>query len=78
MNAHSRRGDEIMLGFGSVDCDLNLSEQGNLAEAAANLFSALHELDKSNRPIAVSRIPNEGLGVAINDRLRRAAAPRGS
>ncbi len=78
MNAHSRQGDEIMLGFGSVDCDLNLSEQGNLAEAAANLFSALHELDKSNQPIAVSRIPNEGLGVAINDRLRRAAAPRGS
>ncbi|MGI9370669.1 MAG: L-threonylcarbamoyladenylate synthase [Ruegeria sp.] len=78
LNAQSRRGDEVLLGFGHVDCDLNLSAEGHLAEAAANLFSALHELDRTGRHIAVSPIPNKDLGVAINDRLRRAAAPRGS
>ena len=77
LNAESRRGDEILLGFGPIDCDVNLSADGNLAEAAANLFAILHQLDKSGRPIAVAPIPAEGLGAAINDRLRRAAAPRG-
>lgn len=53
---------------------LNLSESGDLTEAAANLFSMLHRLDASNFPgIAVMDIPETGLGVAINDRLRRAA-----
>ena len=78
LNAASRQGDEVLLGFGPVDCDLNLSEDGNLTEAAANLFAALHTLNETGRPIAVSAIPDHGLGTAINDRLRRAAAPRGS
>lgn len=52
----------------------NLSASGDLYEAAANLFSYLHELDKGNYDaIAISPIPDEGLGLAINDRLRRAA-----
>lgn len=77
LNAVSRQGDEVLLGFGPVDCDLNLSESSNLAQAAANLFAALHKLNKTGRPIAISSIPDHGLGAAINDRLRRAAAPRG-
>lgn len=55
----------------------NLSRSGNLTEAAANLFAMLRELDASGaRRIAVMPIPEHGLGEAINDRLRRAAAPR--
>lgn len=77
LNAQSRQGDEVLLGFGPVDCDVNLSADGNLTEAAANLFACLHQLDHSGRPIAVSPIPDQGLGMAINDRLHRAAAPRG-
>ncbi len=76
LNARSRQGDEVLLGFGPVDCDLNLSSTSNLPEAAANLFAALHKLNDTGRPIAVSPIPHHGLGAAINDRLRRAAAPR--
>lgn len=55
---------------------INLSPSGDLAEAAANLFSALRVLDDKAPTIAVMPIPGEGLGEAINDRLRRAAAPR--
>ncbi len=76
LNADATQGDEVLLGFGSVPCDLNLSAKGNLVEAAANLFAALHQLNTTGRPIAVSPIPDHGLGAAINDRLRRAAAPR--
>ncbi|MCG7520240.1 L-threonylcarbamoyladenylate synthase [Ruegeria sp. Ofav3-42] len=76
LNASTARGDEVLLGFGPVDCDLNLSATGDLAEAAANLFAALHTLNATGRPIAVTPIPDHGLGAAINDRLRRAAAPR--
>jgi L-threonylcarbamoyladenylate synthase len=55
----------------------NLSENGDLHEAAANLFTMLRELDsKANTRIAVMNIPDKGLGVAINDRLRRAAQGR--
>jgi L-threonylcarbamoyladenylate synthase len=55
----------------------NLSERGDLVEAAANLFSHLRALDASGaKTIAVMPIPHEGLGEAINDRLQRAAAPR--
>jgi L-threonylcarbamoyladenylate synthase len=54
----------------------NLSATGNLKEAAANLFRMLHELDDAGvQTIAVMAIPNIGLGEAVNDRLRRAAAP---
>lgn len=76
LNATEPRADEVMLGFGTVNCDLNLSQSGDLKEAAANLFDYLHRLNAMHAPIAVSPIPETGLGVAINDRLRRAAAPR--
>jgi L-threonylcarbamoyladenylate synthase len=52
-----------------------LSESGDLSEAAANLFAALRDLDGRSAAIAVMPIPEKGLGEAINDRLRRAAAP---
>ena len=55
----------------------NLSPGGNLEEAAANLFTMLHQLDRPElKAIAVMAIPQQGLGAALNDRLRRAAAPR--
>ena len=58
---------------------LNLSPAGDLREAAANLFSYMQALDRSGaETIAVEPIPDTGLGEAINDRLRRAAAPRDS
>ena len=57
---------------------INLSPSGDLVEAAANLFAALRELDASGaETIAVTPVPTHGLGEAINDRLERAAAPRG-
>ena len=78
LNAASRHDGEVLLGFGTVECDLNLSRAGDLLEAAANLFGHLHTLDALGAgTIAVSPIPETGLGRAINDRLRRAAAPRG-
>lgn len=71
------------LGFGNRTAPpnacaaLNLSESSNLVEAAANLYAYLKKLDASGAEvICVSPIPNEDLGIAINDRLRRAAAPR--
>ncbi|QBF33543.1 L-threonylcarbamoyladenylate synthase [Thalassococcus sp. S3] len=76
LNVTAPRADELLLGFGAVDGDLNLSPSGDLVEAAANLFAHLHALDAQGRPIAVAPVPNHGLGVAINDRLNRAAAPR--
>jgi len=77
LNATAQRKGEIMLGFGSVQCDLNLSASGDLTEAAANLFRSLRTIDAHQGiSIAVSPIPEHGLGCAINDRLRRAAAPR--
>jgi L-threonylcarbamoyladenylate synthase len=56
---------------------IDLSPSGDLSEAAANFFAGLRELDRRAAVIAVTPIPEEGLGEAINDRLRRAAAPRG-
>lgn len=76
LNAETAQGDEVLLGFGHMECDLNLSPSGDLAEAAVHLFDHLHQLDAMNRPIAVAPIPDHGLGRAINDRLWRAAAPR--
>ena len=78
LNAAGAEPGEVLLGFGPGACDLNLSESADLAEAAANLFGHLHRLDALARPIAVVPIPETGLGRAINDRLRRAAAPRGA
>lgn len=76
LNAESAAPGEVLLGFGDMECDLNLSPAGDLAEAAAMLFRQLHRLDETGRPIAVARVPDRGIGRAINDRLRRAAAPR--
>lgn len=73
--ATSAAPGEWLIGFGPVKGDASLSESGNMVEAAANLFGALHEAEDSDRPrIAIAPIPEEGLGLAINDRLRRAAA----
>ncbi len=76
LNAIVAEGNEVLLGFGAMPCDLNLSASGDLMEAAARLFDHLHQLDAMRRPIAVAPVPDHGLGRAINDRLRRAAAPR--
>ena len=77
LNATHWKKGEARLGFGAVACDLNLSQSGDPVEAAANLFEYLHRLDATGAEvIAVSPIPHRGLGVAINDRLSRAAAPR--
>ncbi|WCM26723.1 L-threonylcarbamoyladenylate synthase [Sphingomonas sp. QA11] len=74
INASSATPDEWLIGFGSISGDVSLSGTGDLTEAAAALFSALHRSDASPKPrIAVAPIPETGLGVAINDRLRRAA-----
>lgn len=77
LNADSVAEGEVLLGFGAVDAAVNLSPSGDLVEAAARLFDALHQLNAMGaEKIAVSPIPERGLGRAINDRLRRAAAPR--
>jgi L-threonylcarbamoyladenylate synthase len=85
LDADHVKPGEALLAFGPTrpggaditKASLNLSPTGNLVEAAANLFSHLRALDQSGaRTIAVMPIPHEGLGEAINDRLRRAAAPR--
>ena len=77
LNAASVLQGETLLGFGAVaGARLNLSPRGDLKEAATNLFAMLRELDKNADAIAVSPIPETGLGEAINDRLMRAAAPR--
>ncbi len=77
LNATSAHVGECLLGFGPVAGDVTLSASGDLQEAAAALFGALHQLNALGKPIAVAPIPNHGLGLAINDRLSRAAAPRG-
>ena len=77
LDAKDWHAGEKRLGFGDVTCELNLSPTGNLVEAAANLFAMLHQIDDMDGDrIAVSPIPNHGIGIAINDRLSRAAAPR--
>jgi len=73
--------DEALLAFGprppDAEITLNLSERADTREAAANLFAMLRRLDAQGpKTIAVMPIPDDGLGEAINDRLRRAAAPR--
>ena len=67
--------DEFYIGFGELDGDLNLSKTGNITEAAANLFAYLRLADAKtvSGKIAVAPIPIFGLGLAINDRLQRAA-----
>jgi L-threonylcarbamoyladenylate synthase len=78
LNAVSPLYGETYVGFGTFgDGGFSLSPAGDLREAAANLFRILHEVDAlGSAMIAVAPIPDTGLGEAINDRLRRAAAPR--
>lgn len=79
LNALKVGTDETLLGFGpdAPAQALNLSATGDLKEAASNLFSMLRTLDESGATtIAVMPVPDTGIGLAINDRLRRAAAPR--
>ena len=74
MDARTASLEEWHIGFGGVRGDRTLSASGDLDEAAAALFEALHEAQASERTsIAVAPIPERGVGVAINDRLRRAA-----
>ncbi len=78
LNAVKAEAGETLLAFGTnaPKGALNLSPSGDLREAAANLFAMLRALDQpSSGRIAVMSIPEEGLGRAINDRLRRAATP---
>jgi len=81
LDADGAETGEALLAFGAAPAfsgeTLNLSPRGDLIEAAARLFSHLRALDASGaRRIAVMKVPHEGLGEAINDRLKRAAAPR--
>ncbi len=82
INARRAAADEALLAFGpdvptGAAVTANLSPGGDLAEAAANLFAMLHDLDRPGLvAIAAMSVPEDGLGAAINDRLRRAAAER--
>jgi len=68
---------EFLIGFGEIAGATSLSPRGDLVEAAARLFDLLHRADASDaRGIAIAPVPDVGLGRAINDRLKRAAAPR--
>lgn len=84
LNAREKKPGEVWIGFGPAcpGAEISLSPSGDLTEAAATLFAALREADRLARTtgaatIAVAPLPETGLGRAINDRLRRAAAPRG-
>ncbi len=78
LDATTAARHEFHIGFGAVTGDASLSPGGDLGEAAARLFDLLHVAEASGRAaIAVAPVPHHGLGAAINDRLRRAAAPKG-
>lgn len=75
LNASAAESDEFLIGFGEIAGDSQLSPRADLAEAASRLYAALHEAAASPHPrIAVAPVPGDGIGAAINDRLRRAAA----
>ena len=84
LNSKNPGPGELFLGFGDMPLDtigLSLSQKGNLKEAAYNLFSSLTDIDEMAslmkiKTVSVAPIPNFGFGIAINDRLKRAAAPR--
>ncbi|MEJ6707879.1 MAG: L-threonylcarbamoyladenylate synthase [Amylibacter sp.] len=80
INATTKQDGEILIGFGAVSgADISLSEMGSVSEAAANLFAVLHSADAMaaiGQTIAISPVPMMGLGLAINDRLERAAGDR--
>ncbi len=74
LNATEAQDGEWLIGFGAVTGDDTLYATGDLTQAAARLFDALHRADASDRPaIAVAPVPADGIGLAINDRLKRAA-----
>ena len=78
LDAEEVAPDEFWIGFGAHGGDCTLSATGDLEEAAARLYACLHEGAAAAQPrIAVAPIPHERLGIAINDRLRRAATPSG-
>ena len=75
LNAEEAGEGEFLIGFGPVAGDVTLSGSGDLAEAASRLYACLHAAAGSDKPcIAIAPVPIEGIGIAINDRLRRAAA----
>ena len=75
LGAQDAGDDEFLIGFGEIQGHCSLSASGDLAEAAARLYACLHQAAQSGKSrIAVAVIPDEGIGAAINDRLRRAAA----
>ena len=81
LNAAEKHADEVLVGFGAppdgVHPDFTLSASGDIEEAAANLFAVMHQADQmAVKSIAFAPIPMSGLGLAINDRLARAAVPR--
>jgi len=79
LNAAAARAGEAHLGFGEIGGELNLSKSGNTLEAARNLYDYLRRLDRAEvSVIAIAPIPHTQLGNAINDRLNRAAADRGT
>jgi L-threonylcarbamoyladenylate synthase len=86
LNVHRVRQDEVFVNFGNQEiagadeaaAKFDLSPTGDLREAAANLFAVMKKADQLDAPsIAFAPVPTGGLGEAINDRLMRAAAPRG-
>jgi len=75
LNAEEAAEDEFFIGFGAVAGEVSLSPGGDLAEAAARLYDCLHQAAQAAQPrVAIAAIPATGIGTAINDRLRRAAA----
>ncbi len=75
LDAANANDGEFHLGYGAVAGDWSLSKSGDLPEAAARLYDGLHRAAASDRPrVAVAPIPENGIGRAINDRLRRAAS----
>ena len=75
LSAEDAAPDEYLIGFGPVRGQITLSAAGDLGEAAARLYRCLHEADAAPLPrIAIAPVPEGGIGTAINDRLRRAAA----
>ena len=76
LNAREVAPDDFVIGFGAISGDCTLSARGDLNEAAARLYACLHEAARSEKQrIVVAPVPEEGIGIAINDRLRRAATP---
>ncbi len=75
INADKPQDDEFYIGFGDMECDLNLSATADLSEAASNLFAYLRIADEKSifGKIAMAPIPQHGLGLAINDRIKRAS-----